>query len=168
MLKRIFDYSLNTVLATLLISVIFVSTAQADQVTLSYIDANSDPQTLILDCNTSTEDLALAAILTGEQGIGLAYDPDSGCGTLDEIAAAMAEAAPVFAASVAQAFSIMSPENAASVVAAVNAVPGVNTTAVLAAVHFGPLGTNVGPQSIGSDSAISLELTEIEAIPSRN
>ena len=38
----------------------------------------------------------------------------------------------------------------------------------LAAVHFGPTGTNVGPQSVGSDSAISLDLNETESVPSRN
>ena len=85
MLKRIFSPKLNGLFAILLISIICVSSAQADQVALSYIDADSDPQTLTLDCNTSTEDLALAASLLGENGINLSHDPDSVCGTLDEI-----------------------------------------------------------------------------------
>ena len=145
-----------------------MSAALADQVTLSYIDAGSSPQTIILDCNTSAENLALAASLMAEEGVSVAYDPNSGRGTLAELAAALATAAPVFAASVARALAGVSPENSDAIVAAINAVPGVNTTAVLAAVHFGPFSDSVGPQSIGSDSAISLDLMEIEQVPSRN
>jgi hypothetical protein len=144
------------------------STALADQVTLSYVDADSNAQTITLDCNTSTADLALAASLVGEDGTGLANDPDSGCGSVADLAAAMAAAAPAYAASIAQSLSGMSPDDAVAIVDAVNAVPGVNTVAVLAAVNFGPAGTNVGPQSVGSDSAISLDLMEQEHIPSGN
>jgi len=159
---------LPVVLSVMLFLLAGVSNALADQVTLSYIDASSTAQTITLDCNTSNEDLALAASLVGEDGVSIVNAPEAGCGSLADIAAAMATAAPVFAASVAQSFSIMSPDNTADIVAAVNAVTGVNTEAVLAAVHFGPLGTTVGPQSLGSDSAISVELTEPEHIPSGN
>lgn len=144
------------------------STALADQVTLSYVDADSNAQTITLDCNTSTADLALAASLAGEDGTGLAYDADGGCGSLAELAAAMAAAAPAYAASVAQSLSLLSPDNALAIVDAVNAVPGVNAVAVRAAVHFGPPEMIVGPQSIGSDSAVSLDLMQEERIPSGN
>jgi hypothetical protein len=168
MLKYISDSRITGTLVALLLFVTGISTALADQVTLSYVDANLNAQMLMLDCNTSAAELALAASLLGEEGVNLAYDPAGGCGTLAGIAAALATAAPVFGASIAQALAVMSPENTAAIVAAVNAVPGVNTTAVLAAVHFGPVDADAGPQFIGSNSAISLELTEIEPVPSRN
>ena len=161
-------FRLPVILTGILFLFVGASTALADQVTLSYVDADSNAQTLILDCNTSTDNLALAASLLGENGVSVDYDPASGCGTLAELAAAMATAAPLFAANIAQAFAVMSPGDTADIVAAINAVPGVNTVAVLSAVHFGPFGTTTGPQSIGSDSTISLELTEIEQVPSRN
>jgi hypothetical protein len=142
--------------------------ALAGQVTLSYRDAGGNEQILVVDAASSQADLALAASLVGEDGIGIAHDPESGAGTLAEIAAAMAAAAPVFGPDVAQQLAMLSPEDTAAIVEAVNAVPGVDTRAVLAAVHFGPYGSKDGPQSFGSDSAISLELTEIEQVPSRN
>ena len=161
-------FRLEASLTILLFVLLSISTAWADQVTLSYVDASSDTQTIILDCNTSTADLALAASLVGEDGVSIVNDQNAGCGTLAEIAAAMATAAPLFAANIAEAFAAMSPDDTADIVAAINAVPGVNTVAVLAAVHFGPPGTPIGPQSIGSDSAISLELTQIEQKASNN
>ena len=145
-----------------------ISTAVAEQVTLSYVDAQTGAQTLTVDANSSTADLALAAALLGENGVGVVHDPNTGSGTLADIAGAMASAAPLFAASVAQTLAALSPDQTDAIVAAVNSAPGVNTKAVLAAVHFGPTGTNVGPQSIGSDSAISLDLNEIESVPSKN
>ena len=43
-----------------LLAVLFLfagaSQALADQVTLSYIDANANAKTIVLDCNTSSED----------------------------------------------------------------------------------------------------------------
>jgi hypothetical protein len=155
------------VFAVLLSLLTGMSTALADQVTLSYVDENSDAQTITLDCNTSNADLALAASLLGEDGVSIVNDPDAGCGSLYEIAAAMAAAAPVFAASVAEAFAAMSPGDTDAIVAAINAVPGVDTTAVWAAVHFGPPG-DVGPRPVGSDSQISLDLVGIEPKPSDN
>jgi hypothetical protein len=162
------EIRLPAVVASLLFLLVGMSTALADQVTLSYIDAGSNAQTLSVDANSSTEDLALAASLMGEDGVGVSHDPNSGSGSLADIAAAMAATAPIFAASVAQTLSTLSPEDAVAIVAAVNAVPGVNTNAVAAAVHFGPNARMDGPQVIGSDSAISLKLTVIEKVPSRN
>jgi hypothetical protein len=104
----------------------------------------------------------------GENGVGVLHDPSTGSGTLADIAGAMAAAAPLYAARVARTLAVLSPDQTDAIVAAINAAPGVNTKAVLAAVHFGPTGTNVGPQSIGSDSAISLDLNQIEPVPSEN
>jgi len=100
--------------------------------------------------------------------VGITNDPNTGAGSLADIAAALAAAAPMYAADVADRLATLSPADAQAIVAAVNTVPGVNTNAVAAAVHFGPYGRNVGPQSFGSDSAISLELQVIEPVPSRN
>ena len=159
---------LTGTLATLLILAASISTAVAEQVTLSYVDAQTGAQTLTVDANSSTADLALAAALLGENGVGVLHDPSTGSGTLADIAGAMASAAPLYAARVARTLAVLSPDQTDAIVAAVNAVPGVNTKAVSAAVHFGPSGTNVGPQSIGSDSSISLDLNQIEPVPSKN
>ena len=137
------------------------TTAVADQVAMSYVDADSNAQSMTLDCNSSSEDLAMAASLMGENGVGLALTSNGDC-SLADIGAAMAAASPVHAASVAQALATLSPDDAEAIAAAINDVPGVNTNAVFAAVNFGPPGTNVGPQAIGSDSAISLDLTGTE------
>lgn len=161
-------FRLPAVLAGLLFLLAGMATALADQVTLTYKDANSNEQSLTVDANSSAEDLALAASLAGEDGVGISHDVNSGSGTLADIAAAMAAAAPMYAADIADALATLSPDEAAAIVAAVNAVPGVNTNAVAAAVHFGPYGRTDGPQVIGSDSAITLELTVIEPVPSRN
>ena len=122
-----------------------ISSALADQVTLSYVDANYDAQTIVLDSTTTTADLALASSLVLKDGVGLVYDAASGSGTLADIAAAMAASAPIYAANVAEALAALSPENLEAIVAAINEVPGVNTVAVAAAVHFGPPGKE-GPQ----------------------
>ena len=129
------------------LSPLAISTALADQVTLSYVDENSAAQTIILDCNTSTADLALAASLVGEDGVGLVHDPEAGCGSLADLATAMATASPLFAANVALALSTMSPADADAIAAAVNAVPGVNQNAVLAAIKFGQRHLVPGPQA---------------------
>ena len=143
------------------------SSAVADQVAMSYVDAESNAQSMTLDCNSSSEDLAMAASLMGENGVSLALTSGSSC-SLADIGAAMAAASPVHAASVAQALATLSPDDAEAIAAAIIAVSGVNTKAVLAAVHFGPAGTNVGPQSFGSESAISLDLNQTESVPSKN
>ena len=168
MFNKKFISRLTGTLATLLILAASISTAVAEQVTLSYVDAQTGAQTLTVDANSSTADLALAAALLGENGVGVLHDPSTGSGTLADIAGAMASAAPLYAARVARTLAVLSPDQTDAIVAAVNAVPGVNTKAVSAAVHFGPSGTNVGPQSIGSDSAISLDLNQIEPVPSKN
>ena len=121
------------------------STALADQVTLSYVDADWDAQTIVLDNTTSTADLALASSLVLQDGVGLVYDAASGSGSLADIAAAMAASAPIYAANVAEALAALSPENREAIVAAINEVPGVNTVSVASAVHFGPPGKE-GPQ----------------------
>lgn len=144
-----------------------ISSALADQLTLTWIDADSNAQTLTVDTTSSAADLALAAGLLGEFGVGLVHDPLNGTGTLAEIAAAMAGAAPGFAADVAQALAALSPPDADAIVAAVNAVSGVDTNAVLAAVHFGsPDRVQVPP--VAEDSGLSLALPVIEQVPSRN
>ena len=152
---------------SLLLLLAGASSVLADQVAMSYVDAESNAQSMTLDCNSSAEDLALAASLMGENGVGLALTSDGSC-SLADIGAALAAASPVHAASGAQALATLSPDDAEAIAAAINAVSGVNTKAVLAAVHFGPAGTNVGPQSIGSDSAISLDLNQTESVPSKN
>ena len=143
------------------------TSASADQVAVSYVDAESNAQSMTLDCNSSSADLALAASLMGENGVGLVLTSDGSC-SLADIGAAMAAASPVHAAGVAQALAGLSPDEADAIAAAINGVPGVNTKAVLAAVKFGPPGTNVGPQSVGSNSAINVELNQTERIPSKN
>ena len=168
MFNRKFISRLTGTFAVLLILAASISTAVAEQVTLSYVDAQTGAQTLTVDANSSSADLALAAALVGKNGVGVVHDPNTGTGSLADIAGAMAAAAPLFAASVAQNLAALSPDQTDAIVAAVNAAPGVNTKAVLAAVQFGPPGANVGPQSIGSDSSISLDLNQIEPVPSKN
>ena len=105
-----------------LLAVLFIYTsapqALADQVTLSYIDANTTAQTIVLDCNTSSEDLALAASLIGQEGVVIANDPDAGCGTLAEIAATVSAEAPIFAPGIAQAFAYESYDDAEMIASA--------------------------------------------------
>lgn len=136
---------LSTITVALLYLLTGMSSALADQVTLSYVDANYDAQTIVLNSNTTTEDLAFASSLVLRDGVGLVFDAASGSSTLAEIAAAMAASAPVYAANVAEALAALSPENREAIVAAINEVPGVNTVTVAAAVHFGPPGVE-GPQ----------------------
>ena len=168
MFNRVFHSRFTGAFTTLLLFVAGISTALAEQVTLSYVDAGTGAQTLTVDANSSAADLALAAALLGEDGVGISHDPNNGTGSLADIAGAMATAAPLYAASIAETLAELSPDSTDAIVTAINTVPGVNTKAVLAAVHFGPYGTNVGPQSIGSDSAISLDLVGQESIPSNN
>ena len=137
-------FKLPAILAGLLFLLAGASTALADQVTLTYVDANSNAQTLTVDTNSSAEDLALAASLVGENGVGISHDPDNGSGSLADIAAAMATAAPMFAADVALGLATLSPADSDAIVAAVNAVAGVNSNAVLAAVSFGKRGSGIG------------------------
>ena len=85
-------FKLPAILAGLLFLLAGTSTVLADQVTLTYVDANSNAQTLTVDANSSAEDLALAASLVGENGVGISHDPDSGSGSMADIAAAMAAA----------------------------------------------------------------------------
>jgi len=150
------EIRLPAILAGLLFLLAGVSTALADQVTLSYVDAGGNAQSLSVDVNSSAQDLALAASLVGENGVGISHDPDNGSGTMADIAAAMAAAAPMFAADVALAMATLSPADSDAIVAAVNAVAGVNTNAVLAAVHFGKRGSGIGdvlenPQSFETE-----------------
>ena len=157
------------VLALAVILIAGTPFAWADQVTLSYIDIDSNAQTLTVDAASPAGDLALAASLVAENGVGVVHDPDNGSGTLADIAAAMAQAAPVFAAEVAQVLAALSPEDTEAIVAAVNAVPGVNTQAVLAAVRFGPPDDcDNGPQMFEPECGVGVELLEIERVPSRN
>ena len=158
MYRMTVGFKIPGTLAAVVLFLSGVSTALADQVTLSWLDANSQAQTLTVDADSSAADLALAAGLLGEYGVGVSHDLVNGSGTLAEIAAAMASAAPMFAADIAQALATLSPEDAQAIVAAVNAVPGVDTNAVLAAVHFG------SPEV----SSLSLALPVVEQVPSRN
>ena len=128
---------LPATLVAMLLSLALTSAALADQVILSYSDAGSGAQTLTVDSDSSSTDLALAAALLGEDGVGVSHDPNSGSGSLADIAGAMAAASPLHAASIAETLAGLSPGSTEDIVAAVNAVPGVNTKAVLAAVHFG-------------------------------
>ena len=168
MIIRNTKLGLPALVAVLLFLLTGMSTVMADQVSISYVDSSGDPQTLVVDKNSSTADLALAAALSAENGVSATHNSNAGSGSLAEIAAAMAAAAPVFAASVAEFLSDLSADDTAAIVAAINAVPGVNINAVLAAVWFGPPNSLTGPQSLGSDAAISLEFTEVESIPSKN
>jgi len=163
----IVGYNIQGVLIAVLLLFSSISSALADQVTLTWIDADSNAQTLTVDSNSSATDLALAAGLLGEFGVGLVHDPLNGTGTLADIAAAMAGAAPIYAADIAQALAALSPPDADAIVAAVNAVPGVDTNAVLAAVHFGsPDRIQVPP--VVEDSGLGMALPVIEQVPSRN
>jgi len=150
------EYRLPAILAGLLFLLAGTSTALADQVALTYVDAAGNAQTLSVDVNSSTADLALAASLMGENGVGISHDPDNGSGTLADIAAAMAAAAPIFAADVALAMATLSPADSDAIVAAVNAVAGVNANAVLAAVAFGNRGSGIG-DSLGNPQAFEVE-----------
>ena len=181
--------------AALFLFLVSGSAALADQITITYVDASFDQQTLTIGCDAPAQALALAASLLGEDGVRVDYEPGcnaatedqpagsidledeaasnltgSDCCSLADIAAAMATAAPLFAANVAQALSLLSPENTAAIVTAVNAVPGVNTEAVLAAVHFGPYDNSSGPLMtvFGSNPGNSIGISGVESVPSRN
>lgn len=143
--------------------------ALADQVTVSYIDANANVQKIVLDCSSSSEDLALAASLIGQEGVVITNDPDAGCGTLAEIAAAVSAEAPLFAPGIAGAFAYVSYDDVDMIAAAINEVPGVNTVAVQSAVNLELNQPAAGPQtdiSVKEPSA-SLETAE-ERRASRN
>lgn len=167
MYRMTVDFKLSSTLVAVVLFLSGVSTVLADQVTLVWIDSSSQAQTLTVDTTSSSTDLALAASLLGEFGVGVSHDPANGTGTLAEIAAALAGAAPAFAADIAQALATLSPQDADAIAAAVNAIPGVDTNAVLAAVHFGPRADKIGPQ-LAEDSGLSLALPIIEQVPSRN
>lgn len=144
-----------------------ISTALADQITLSWIDAGSQARTLTVDADSSAADLVLAAGLLGEYGVGVTHDPANGTGTPAQIAAALAGAAPMFAADIALALVTLSPQDEDAIVAAVNAVADVDTNAVLAAVHFSaPDRVRVPP--VAEDSGLSSSLPIIEQVPSEN
>ena len=156
MLEKKNNFRLPAILAGLLFLLAGISTALADQVTLSYVDAGGNAQSLSVDANSSEADLALAASLVGENGVGISHDPDNGSGTLADIAAAMAAAAPIYAADVALAMATLSPADSDAIVAAVNAVRGVNTSAVAAAVRFGTRGNGIG-DTLGNPQAFETE-----------
>jgi hypothetical protein len=160
---------LPALVAVLLFLLTGMSTVMADQFSISYVDSSGSSQTLVVDTNSSTADLALAAALLDEvanlldkDGVDTIYNSIAVSGSLVEIAAAMAAAAPVFAASVAEVMCLLSPDEKAAIVAAINAVPGVNTAVVLAAVEYIPPYHPYGPRFI------SLEFTQTEPIPSKN
>ena len=138
---------LPTIFSVLLFLIAGMSHALADQVTLFYVDANASAQTIVLDCNTSREDLALAASLIGQEGVVIANDPDAGCGTLAEIAAAVAAEAPIFAPGIAGAFAYLSFDDSEMIAYAINEVPGVNTVAVQSAVNLELNQPTVSPQT---------------------
>lgn len=158
----------SAVLALLCFVFAGASSAWADQVTMSYVDADGNAQSYILDNTTSTQDLALAASLAGDDGVGLVNNANAGSTTLAEIAAAMAQASPIHAPGVAQAFAETFPEYRDAIVAAVNAVAGVDTVAVEAATHFGPQNEPIGPQEFGSKFQIDLDLVGVEPKASDN
>ena len=141
----------------------------ADQVTVSYVDANASTQTLVLDCNTSRAGLALAAKLIGQEGVVIAHDPDTGCGTLAEIAAAVSAEAPIFAPGIAEAFAYVSYDDSEMIAHAINEIPGVNTVAVQAAVNLELNQPAVSPQTNldVKEASASLE-TRHERSASRN
>ncbi len=128
-------------LATLLLLVASISTALADQITLTYVDADSNEQTLTVDAESSDEDLALAASLMNLEGVVVTYDPDNGSGTLAEIAGAMAAASPTLAAIITETLVAAAPEESEAIVAAVSEVPGVDVIAVEAAAESVVTGT---------------------------
>lgn len=169
MIQKLFNLRSTGWLAAILLFVAGTPTLVADQITILFVNAGFETQEMTLDCNSSPQDLALAASLFGEDGVRVSYEPGEGC-SLADIASAMANAAPLFAANVAQTLSLLSPDNKAAIVAAVNAVPGVNTVAVLSAVYFGPYRTTDGPQAavFGSSPRSGLRLIVLEAVPSGN
>lgn len=169
MIQRLFNLRSTGLLAAILLFVAGTPTLVADQVTILFVNVGFEVQELTLDCDSSPQDLALAASLFGEDGVHVTFETGDGC-TLADIAAAMASAAPLFAANVAQTLTLLSPDDKAAIVAAVNDVPGVNTVAVLSAVYFGPYRTTDGPQAavFGSNPRSGLRLIVLEAVPSRN
>lgn len=168
MFDQIHNSRLAGVFAALLLFVAGISTAVADQLSLAYVDAQGDAQTLSVDANSPAADLALAAALLGEDGVAVTHDPNSGTGTLADIGAAMATAAPTFAISIAQYLADLSPGDTDAIVAAIIALPFVNANAVLAAVQFGPSSSTSGPQSIVTGSAGVDFGFGIDGNPSRN
>jgi hypothetical protein len=130
---------LITALAVLMLSLLGATSVFAAQITLSYIDANSQAQTLAIDSKSSHEVLGLAASLMGENGVWIVYDENQGIGTLPELAAALASAAQFYAPDVALALVTLSPDDKDAIVEAVNAVPEVDTESVLVAVKYGVL-----------------------------
>lgn len=138
-----------------------ISDVLADQVTLSYIDASANPQAIVLDCNSSREDLALVADLIGQEGGIIANDPSAGCGTLAGIAAAVAVEAPVFAPYIARAFVNLYYDEIEMVVLAINKVSGVNSVAVRSAVNLDSKKPAANPQT---DAGVKQPFTSLETV----
>ena len=160
---------LPAVFSFLLFSLAGASNALADQVTLFYVDANASDQKIVLDCNTSREDLALAASLIGQEGVVIENDPDAGCSTLSEIAAAVSAEAPIFAPNIAGAFAYLSIDESEMSAYAINEGPGVNTVAVQTAVNLelNHLATSPESNIDAKETSASLE-TRNERSASRN
>ena len=140
-----FGYGVGSTLAVLALLLSGISISLADQVIITYVDGNSQSQTLVVDANSPEDELNLAAVLLNEYGVDISLDSGAGTGSIAQIAGAMADAAPNFAPDIAKHLAALSPEDTDAIVAAVNAVPGVSATTVGSAVEFGPPGIDLGP-----------------------
>jgi len=141
----------------IMVSVLLASVCgsiQADQVSLTYVDAGYEEQTFVIDCNSGIDDLRWAADLMNEDGVEIVLLDDSSC-SLADIAGAIASAAPGSAAEIALALVALSPNDQEDIVATIVEVTGVDQNAVYAAVHFGSPGVGLG-------------LTEDEPVASEN
>jgi len=163
-----FEFKFLAVLAVLLLSLVSISTAMADEITLTYVDANGAEQTLTVDAESSAEDLALAASLMGTDGVVVTYNADSGSGTIAEIAGAMTAASPDLAVIITETLVAAAPDLSADIVAAVVAVPGVDAGAVEAAadrVVAGTPPTDPGDTGTTDDDEAPAEDTLAEDTP---
>ncbi len=169
MLQKFTGAKLVIFLTVFLVFFAGTSVTFADQITMTYIDAGFEERTLTLDCESTAQELALAASLFGEDGVHVVNESTGNC-SLAEVASALATAAPLFAASVAKTLSLLSPENTSAIVTAINAIPGVNKVAVLSAVHFGLYANTSGPQPglPGFNAGSGIEIPGVEPEPSRN
>ena len=84
------DYRMGLVPAAFALLCLGISVSVADQLTVSYVDENSQAQNLVVDSTSSQADLALAADLLNEYGVALALDTTAGTGTIVDLAVAMA------------------------------------------------------------------------------
>jgi len=115
------------VLVTLLLTMTGISTlAVADEILLGYKDANGVEQTLVIDGNSSDEDLLLAASLIETNNVAVTSNVTRTGAFLDALAASVASKAssPGNATLIGNVIAASNPAEASAIRCAVNAISG--------------------------------------------